>query len=112
MDSSFIKREPVAVSAIVVGVGTAIAAFLSAWGGGQDWRLALATALGILVASIGGGAVARSKAYSPVTVETIIEEASQVTQTDNGPREEDGLQPGDEGAPVIIWPEADGGEQP
>lgn len=72
-EAPIVRREPALVVGIVVGLVTGAAAFLSAWGAGQDWRVAAGAGLGVLATTIGGAAVVRAQVYSPASADTIMD---------------------------------------
>lgn len=67
------SREPVLISAIVAGLLVAIGGALVDVANGIDVLAAIGQALLELALVVGGGAVARSQAYSPETAETIMD---------------------------------------
>lgn len=67
------SREPVLISALVAGLMVAIGGALVDIAGGVNVLAAIGQALLELALVVGGGAVARTQAYSPETAEQIMD---------------------------------------
>lgn len=68
-----VAREPVRVFVLVAAGIAALGVFFMAWGSGTDWRIAIGMALGAGGTPAVGAEVGRSKAYSPATVDQLVD---------------------------------------
>lgn len=68
-----VDREPVRLAAALAALVLTVGGFLTAWGGGVDWRIALGGALTAGATTLAGGEWARSRAYSPATADVIMD---------------------------------------
>lgn len=72
-DAPLVDREPVRIFVLIAAVVAAAGVFFMAWGSGTDWRIALGMALGAGGTPAVGAEVGRSKAYSPATVDQLVD---------------------------------------
>lgn len=73
MTAPVTKSEPALLVGVGVGVISGVGTFLSAWGAGQDVRVAAAAGLGVLATSLAGAFVVRGQVFSPSTADTIMD---------------------------------------
>lgn len=68
-----VEREPVRVYVLAAALIAALGVFFMAWGSGTDWRIAIGMALGAGGTPAVGAEVGRSRAWSPASVNDIID---------------------------------------
>ncbi|MBW3663586.1 MAG: hypothetical protein KY469_10845 [Actinobacteria bacterium] len=78
------SNEPVMLSALVAGLFIAASSALVLLDSGATLYLAIGTALGQLGIVTGGGAVARSHAWGPKTVDTIMDADVVIAAAERG----------------------------
>jgi hypothetical protein len=74
------QREPALVVSFVVGLISGLGAFLTAWGEGQDWRIAAGIGIGVFVASVTAGGIIRQTVYSPDTANRIMDADTVISE--------------------------------
>lgn len=78
------RREPALIVGVVVGVISGASTFLSAWGAGQDVRVAAAAGLGVLATAVAGSVVVRSQVFSPSTANEIMDAHAVIHGVERG----------------------------
>lgn len=79
-----LHTEPVRLIVLIAAIFATVGPALVAIGEGVDPLVAIGTAVAAFGALLGGEEFARSKAYAPATVDTIVDAEAVIRQAEDG----------------------------